>query len=95
MVQHDAPPPDPPGRSEGPRQKAFGVIDHEGSAGQDNASLHRIELDVAIEAIEEAGFIVEASSDVLDNPADDRTLKYNDESLGRNTDRILIRARRP
>jgi predicted methyltransferase len=73
----------------------FGVIDHEGSAGQDNASLHRIELATAREAIENAGFIIEATSDVLDNPADDKTLKYDDESLGRNTDRILIRARKP
>ena len=73
----------------------FGVIDHEGSAGSDNASLHRIELATAKAAIENAGFIVEATSDVLDNPADDHTLKYDDESLDRNTDRILIRARKP
>ena len=73
----------------------FGVIDHEGSAEMDNASLHRIELATAKEAIRNAGFIVEASSDVLDNPSDDHMLKYDDESLGRNTDRILIRARKP
>ena len=73
----------------------FGVIDHEGSAGSDNASMHRIELATAKVAIENAGFIVEATSDALDNPADDHTLKYDDESLGRNTDRILIRARKP
>ena len=73
----------------------FGVIDHEGSAGSDNASMHRIELATAKLAIENAGFIVEATSDALDNPADDHTLKYDDESLGRNTDRILIRARKP
>ena len=73
----------------------FGVIDHEGSAGLDNASLHRIELATAKEAIRNAGFVVEASSDVLHNPRDDHTLKYDDESLGRNTDRFLIRARKP
>jgi len=73
----------------------FGVIDHEGIAGSDNASMHRIELATAKVAIENAGFIVEATSDALDNPADDHTLKYDDESLGRNTDRILIRARKP
>jgi predicted methyltransferase len=73
----------------------FGVIDHEGSAGLDNATLHRIELATAKEALENAGFIVEAVSEVLDNPADDHTLNYGDESLGRNTDRFLIRARKP
>jgi len=73
----------------------LGVTDHEGSAGLDNASLHRIELATAIDALENAGFIVEATSDVLDNPADDHTLRYDDESLGRNTDRFLIRARKP
>ncbi len=73
----------------------FGVIDHEGSDGLDNASLHRIELATAKEAIRTAGFVVEATSDVLDNSSDDHTLKYDDESLGRNTDRILIRARKP
>ena len=73
----------------------FGVIDHEGSAGQDNSALHRIELAVAKEALENAGFVVEAVSDLLDNPADDHTLSIRDETLGRNTDRFLIRARKP
>ena len=72
----------------------LGVIDHEGSAGLDNASLHRLELTTAKKALETAGFIIEATSDVLDNPADDHTLIYKDESLGRNTDRFLIRARK-
>lgn len=73
----------------------FGVIDHEGSAGQDNGELHRIEVAVAKEGLEAVGFVVEAVSDVLDNPADDHTLHMRDESLERNTDRFLIRARKP
>ena len=73
----------------------FAVIDHEGSAGQDNAGLHRIELAVAKEALESAGFVVESVSELLHNPADDHTLNIRDESLGRNTDRFLIRARKP
>ena len=72
----------------------LGVTDHEGSAGMDNASLHRLELATAKKALENAGFVVEATSDVLHNPADDHTLIYRDESLGRNTDRFLIRARK-
>jgi len=73
----------------------FCVIDHEGSAGQDNAELHRIEVAVAKEALEAVGFVVESVSDLLDNPADDHTLHMRDESLERNTDRFLIRARKP
>lgn len=73
----------------------FGVIDHAGSAGMDNASMHRLELAIAKDALENAGFIVEATSDILDNPADDHSLEIQDESLKRNTDRFLIRARKP
>ncbi len=73
----------------------FAVIDHEGDAGADNKSLHRLDISTAKEALEKAGFIVEAVSDILDNPADDHTLHMRDESLGRNTDRFLIRARKP
>lgn len=73
----------------------FCVIDHEGGAGQDNAELHRIEVAVAKEALETAGFVIESVSDLLDNPADDHSLHMRDESLERNTDRFLIRARKP
>jgi len=73
----------------------FAVIDHEGSAGQDNKSLHRIETAVAAAALEQAGFVVEGVSEILDNPADDHSLHMRDESLQRNTDRFLIRARKP
>jgi len=73
----------------------FCVIDHEGSAAQNNAELHRIEVAVATEALEAVGFVVEAVSDILDNPADDQTLHMRDASLERNTDRFLIRARKP
>ena len=73
----------------------FGVIDHEGIASQDNGELHRLEVSVAVEALENAGFVVEAVSELLDNPADDHTLHMRDKSLDRNTDRFLIRARKP
>ena len=73
----------------------FGVIDHEGVAGQDNKALHRMELSAAVEALETAGFEVEEVSVLLNNPADDHTLAIRDPSLGRNTDRFLIKARKP
>jgi predicted methyltransferase len=73
----------------------FGVIDHVGIAGQDNAQLHRMDLDAARAMLVEAGFTIEAESDLLRNPADDHTRGPNDASLGGNSDRFLIKARKP
>jgi predicted methyltransferase len=73
----------------------FAVIDHEGSAGLDNPALHRMEAATAKDVLEQAGFVVEAVSEILHNPADDHTLNIRDASLNRNTDRFLIRARKP
>ena len=51
------------------------------------------------EALASTGWYTEvlaaAVSDILDNPADDHSLHMRDESLQRNTDRFLIRARKP
>lgn len=73
----------------------LGFVDHVGIDGQDNADLHRIEKARAREMLTRAGFEIEAESDMLMNPADDHTLSIRDESLGRATDRMLIRARKP
>ena len=69
------------------------IIDHEGTPGMDNAALHRIDVATAIRAIEEAGFIVEEQSYVLNNPADDHTLHQN--QMERNSDRFVLKARKP
>jgi predicted methyltransferase len=69
----------------------LGIIDHEGTPGADNAALHRIAFDEVVRAVTQAGFAVVGVSQVLDNPADDHTLSPTDPSLGRNTDRIVIR----
>ena len=73
----------------------LGVIDHVGIAGQDNKTFHRIEKSVAMDLIKSAGFTIEAESDILHNPKDDHTLPIRDASLQRNTDRMLIKARKP
>ena len=73
----------------------FGFIDHAGSPEADNARLHRIEQQVAVDAIEAAGFVVEATSDLLHNSEDDRSKMIFDPSLGRNTDRFLLKLRNP
>lgn len=69
----------------------LGVIDHEGTPGADNASLHRIAFDEAVKAVLASGFVLAGASDVLDNEADDHTVGPFDPSLGRNTDRIVLK----
>tara|TARA_B100000519_G_scaffold185098_1_gene179987 strand:+ start:45 stop:767 length:723 start_codon:yes stop_codon:yes gene_type:complete len=73
----------------------FGVIDHQGSAGADNASLHRIAFEDAVKSITAMGFALTGTSDLLDNPADDHTLGPRDPSLARNTDRFILRFVKP
>ena len=73
----------------------LGLVDHAGIAGQDNAELHRMEASKARELITQAGFVVEADSDILMNAEDDHTLGIRDPSIRFATDRFLIRARKP
>lgn len=73
----------------------FGLIDHVGDAGADNTSLHRIEPSLVDEVATEVGFIVEAKSDLLANPDDDHTLRVFDPTLRGNTDRFVLRLRKP
>lgn len=73
----------------------FGLIDHVGVEGQDNAELHRMQPSDARRLLMEAGFEVEATSDLLENPDDDHTLGIRAPELERNTDRFLFRARKP
>jgi predicted methyltransferase len=73
----------------------FGVMDHVGVAGQDNAQLHRMDLSAARAVLVKAGFAIEAESDLLRNSADDHTRGPTDASLNGNSDRFLIKARRP
>lgn len=71
----------------------FGVIDHVGIAGQNNAQFHRMQVAQAKDVLTKAGFVVEAESNILANPADDHTKGVRD--MARHTDQFLIRARKP
>lgn len=71
------------------------ISEHVGDAGNDNAELHRLETDIMMKILEKAGFVVEETSDLLGNPDDDRTRSVYADGLRYNTDRILIRARKP
>lgn len=73
----------------------FGIIDHVGVADADNASLHRIEKSLAIEAATAAGFIVEDESDLLANDTDDHSQMVFADGVRGNTDRFLLKLRKP
>lgn len=70
----------------------LGIIDHEGTPGADNQSLHRIAFDEAVKAVLANGNLaLIGASDILDNPADDHTLPPFNAALERNTDRIVLK----
>ena len=78
-----------------PALKAGGIlaiVDHEGTPGSDNLALHRIAFDDAVKAVLQSGrYALVGASDILDNPSDDHTKTPFDESLGRNTDRMVLK----
>ncbi len=73
----------------------FGIIDHVGEAGADNAELHRIEISKVLETIKAAGLVVESDSDLLRSETDDHSLRVFDDAVRGKTDRFLLRIRTP
>jgi predicted methyltransferase len=77
----------------------FGVVDHAAPAnsGAEHAKdrdkgSHRIDEAYVKKIFADAGFVLDASNDVLRNPADDRTKPFYDESFrGKSTDRFVLR----
>ena len=76
-----------------------GVIDHVAAPGGDTRAvvdkLHRIDPAVLRADFERAGFVTEATSDMLANPADDHSLNVFDEKIRGRTDRALFKFRKP
>lgn len=76
-----------------------GVVDHVAPAGGDTreivARLHRIDPDVVRADFERAGFVLEARSDLLRNPADDHSKSVFDPAIRGKTDRVIFRFRKP
>ena len=72
----------------------LGVIDHNGKEGADNAQLHRMQVQQAIDAATAAGFEVE-TSDLLGNPDDDLSQMVFSPGLRGNTDRFLLKLTNP
>lgn len=73
----------------------LGIMDHVGTADHDNRALHRVEPGIIRAALQRAGFVIEAESDLFANPEDDHSLMVYDEKIYLKTDRVLIRARKP
>jgi predicted methyltransferase len=80
-----------------------GVVDHaapEGTGDRDakdrDNGPHRIDEDFARRMFLDAGFVLEAESDVLRNKEDDRTKPFfAPEMKGKTTDRFVLRFRKP
>lgn len=71
------------------------LIDHEGTEGADNPTLHRIAFEDAVKASLAAGFVLIGTTDLLENPEDNHTLPPFDPSLDRNTDRFVLKLAKP
>ena len=74
------------------------VVDHAGRDGtgySEMNTLHRIEEKVVKEELAQAGFVLEAESNVLRNPADPRTAMVFDPSIRGKTDQFMLRFRKP
>lgn len=74
------------------------IIDHSAVAGFDPArtdELHRIDQALVRREIEAAGFVFEAESQVLRNPADNRTERVFESDIRGRTDQFVMRFRKP
>jgi len=72
------------------------VIDHSAKAGTgvaDTKTLHRIDEAVVLAEFRQAGFVLEATSDFLRNPADSRELSSGDGRIP--TDKFALRFVKP
>jgi predicted methyltransferase len=76
-----------------------GIIDHVASPGGDVREtvekLHRIDPAVVRADFERAGFVLEAESPLLRNPADDHSLLVFDDKIRGKTDRFIFKFRKP
>jgi predicted methyltransferase len=76
----------------------YAVIDHHaetGSGDRDVQSLHRVDAELVKKEILKAGFILEAESPLLRNPADDHTINVFKPEIRGKTDRFIYRFSKP
>jgi predicted methyltransferase len=76
----------------------LGLTDHAaapGSPAETGGTLHRIDPELVKRDFAAVGFVFDAQSDVLRNPADDRTKGMFDPAVRGQTDRFVLRFRKP
>jgi predicted methyltransferase len=76
----------------------LGVTDHAalpGAPPETGGTLHRIDPALLKRELAAAGFVLEAESDALVNPEDDRTRSAFDPSVQGRTDQVVLRFRKP
>ncbi|KFZ36987.1 hypothetical protein HR45_13155 [Shewanella mangrovi] len=73
----------------------FAVVDHIGTAGNDNAKLHRIQPELIKAVLEKAGFVDAETSDIYHNAADSHELSVFDKQIFGHTDRYFIKVKKP
>ncbi|TXC71361.1 class I SAM-dependent methyltransferase [Sphingomonas ginsenosidivorax] len=74
------------------------VIDHAAAAGsgaRDTESLHRIDPTLVVEDVLEAGFVLDAQSNLLANDTDTHAIRVFDPAVKGETDRFAYRFIRP
>jgi predicted methyltransferase len=74
------------------------IVDHAAEAGsglRDPDKLHRIDEAVVKQEVESAGFVLDAESDTLRNPADPHTALVFDPSIRGKTDQFVLRFKKP
>lgn len=75
-----------------------GIIDHVGAPGDTRAvveAVHRIDPETVKADFKAAGFVLEAQSNMLANPADDHSKLVFDASIRGKTDRFVFKFRKP
>jgi predicted methyltransferase len=74
------------------------IIDHaavDGAPESVTGELHRIDRAMVVQEVTAAGFVLEEESDVLRNPADNRTERVFEGDIRGRTDQFVLRFRKP
>jgi len=74
------------------------VVDHgaaEGAGVEAASTLHRMDRQVALDALTQAGFVLEEESDLYAQPADPRSANVFDEAVRGRTHQFALRLRKP
>ena len=76
----------------------FVIVDHAGRPGtgmKETDTLHRIDVETVKQQVTAAGFVLEAESALLANPADPKTADVFDKSIRGKTDQFVLKFRKP